>query len=52
VAGRRVLSQPSVSAAAGARVESIDIRSLAAGVYFLRLKSIDGVATRKFVVVR
>ena len=52
VAGRRVWSKPSTTAAAGPRVESIDTRALAAGVYFLRLRSIDGVATRKFVVVR
>ncbi len=52
VAGRRVWSRPSTDIKAGARVENIDTRSFAAGVYFLRLKSIDGVATRKFVVVR
>ncbi len=52
VAGRRVLSPPSTTAAAGPRTETIDIRSLAAGVYFLRVKSLEGHATRKFVVVR
>jgi hypothetical protein len=52
VAGRRVLSRPGLAASAGPQAETIDVRSLAAGVYFLRLKSIEGVATRKFVVVR
>lgn len=52
VAGRRVLSKPTTTAAAGPRVESIDTRALAAGVYFLRLRSSEGVATRKFVIVR
>ena len=52
VAGRRVLSRPSITASAGPRAESINIRSLAAGVYFLRVKSTEGQATRKFVVVR
>ena len=52
VTGRRVLSRPSVTAAAGPRTESINVRALAAGVYFLRIKSTQGQATRKFVVVR
>ncbi|HXV12588.1 MAG TPA: M1 family aminopeptidase [Candidatus Krumholzibacteria bacterium] len=52
VAGRRVLKRSGVAAGAGPQTETIDVRSLAAGVYFLRLKSIEGVATRKFVVVR
>lgn len=52
VAGRRVWSKPNATIAAGLRVETVDVRSLAAGMYFLRMKSIDGVATRKFVVVR
>lgn len=52
VAGRRVLARPGVAANAGPQTETIDVRPLAAGVYFLRLKSVEGVATRKFVVVR
>ncbi len=52
VAGRRVLTAPSVNSPAGPRAETISTRSLAAGVYFLRVKSIEGQATRKFVVVR
>jgi aminopeptidase N len=52
VAGRRVLTRPSVTAAAGSRTESINTRALAAGVYFVRVKSALGQATRKFVVVR
>jgi hypothetical protein len=52
VAGRRVLSRPSMTAAAGSRSESINTRALAAGVYFVRVKSAQGQATRKFVVLR
>lgn len=51
VAGRRVLSK-GVDAQAGARVASVNIRSLAAGMYFLRVKSAEGDAVKKFVVVR
>jgi len=52
VAGRRVLSRSGVAASAGFRTETLDIRSLAAGIYFLRLRSGAGDAVRKFVVVR
>ena len=51
VAGRRVQRQ-SISALAGPRVDAVDTRTLAAGVYFLRVRSRDGIATKKFVVVR
>jgi hypothetical protein len=34
------------------RTESIDVRPLAAGIYFLRLRSGGGDAVRKFVIVR
>jgi aminopeptidase N len=52
VAGRRVLARPGVVAGAGPRVETVDVRPLAAGVYFLRVKAVEGSAVRKFVVVR
>lgn len=51
VAGRRVLSQ-SGSSVTGSGAAVFDTSSLAAGVYFLRLKTEQGVASRKFVVVR
>jgi aminopeptidase N len=51
VAGRRVLAR-SAAASAGVRTESIDVRPLAAGIYFLRLRSGGGDAVRKFVIVR
>ncbi|HEU4929468.1 MAG TPA: M1 family aminopeptidase, partial [Candidatus Krumholzibacteria bacterium] len=52
VAGRRVLAPRSVAALAGPRVDTIDTRTLAAGVYFVRLRSTEGMAAKKFVVVR
>jgi aminopeptidase N len=52
VAGRRVLARPGVAASAGFRTETIDIRPLASGIYFLRLRSGAGHAVKKFVVVR
>ncbi len=52
VAGRRVLSEPAESVAAGPRSHNLDTRRLASGVYFLRLQTKAGVATRKFVIVR
>ncbi len=52
VAGRRVLAQPSTTASRGPRTSTINTRALAAGVYFVRLRSIEGMATKKFVVVR
>jgi hypothetical protein len=47
-AGRRVLARR----AAGTGTETIDTSSLAAGVYFLRLRTGAGQDARKFVVVR
>ena len=52
VAGRRVLASSGVASNAGFRSETVDIRALAAGIYFLRLRSTAGDAVRKFVVVR
>jgi hypothetical protein len=52
VAGRRVLSRAVSSASVGIRFETLDTSSLAAGVYFLRLKTFESQVTRKFVVVR
>ena len=40
------------TALAGPHVDAIDTHTLAAGVYFLRLRSSEGIATKKFVVVR
>jgi aminopeptidase N len=51
VAGRRVLSRQAASAA-GTGAQTIDTSSLAAGVYFLRVRSGGAQASRKFVVVR
>ncbi|HEU4365957.1 MAG TPA: M1 family aminopeptidase, partial [Candidatus Krumholzibacteria bacterium] len=51
VAGRRVLARPGRSVA-GSGTEMIDTSTYASGVYFLRLRTEHGVATRKFVVVR
>jgi len=51
VAGRRVVSR-SIAAAAGHRVETVDVTWLAAGEYFLRLRSIEGDTVRKFAVVK
>jgi aminopeptidase N len=52
VAGRRVGQQTVPSVQAGLRVENIDISRLPSGVYFLRLSTREGSATRKFVVLR
>ena len=52
VAGRRVLSRKTTSASKGIRFENLGTSSLAAGVYFLRIKNVKNHATRKFVVVR
>ncbi len=52
VAGRRVSTKPAFTALAGPHVAAIDTHTLAAGVYFLRLRSSEGIATKKFVVVR
>ena len=52
VAGRKVLSRPSFTALPGPHVGEIDTRTLANGVYFLRVRSSEGMATKKFVVVR
>lgn len=52
VAGRRVLSRAKPLARAGAGAEALDASSLAAGVYFVRMQTAAGTATRKFVVVR
>ena len=52
IAGRRVLSRPGKSVVAGSGAETIDASSLAAGVYFIRIRSGHQQATRKFVVVR
>jgi hypothetical protein len=51
-AGRRVLSRPGKSVSAGPGLETVDTSSLAAGVYFLRVRSGRDQATRKFVIVR
>jgi aminopeptidase N len=50
VAGRRVVSR-SIAAAAGRRVETLDTTRLAAGEYFLRLRSSQGNTVRRFTVV-
>ncbi len=52
VRGRRVLTRRASSSGAGIRVETIDTSRLASGVYFLRLDSVRGQTTRKFVVLR
>jgi aminopeptidase N len=52
VAGRRVLRQVIASAPVGVQFETIDASQLASGVYFLRLSTPEGQATRKFVVAR
>ncbi len=52
IAGRRVLSRPAKSVVAGSGAETIDASSLAAGVYFIRVRAGQEQATRKFVVVR
>ncbi len=52
VAGRRVLAEPAITEDAGPHFQAIDTHALAAGVYFLRLRSSEGMATKKFVVVR
>jgi aminopeptidase N len=52
VAGRRVLSRAVSSDASFTRFETLDTSSLAAGVYFLRVKTFAGQASRKFVIVR
>jgi hypothetical protein len=52
VAGRRVLTRSGIAASAGPNTETVDIRPLAAGIYFLRLRSGAGDAAKKFVVVR
>jgi len=52
VSGRRVLSHAVSSEPVGIRFETLDTSSLAAGVYFLRLKTFESQVTRKFVVVR
>jgi aminopeptidase N len=52
VRGRRVMTQTISSTQAGVRIEPIDVSRLSSGVYFLRLHTGRGEATRKFVVVR
>jgi aminopeptidase N len=51
VAGRRVLSRTAGSVS-GIGAQTIDTSSLAAGVYFLRVRSGGAQASRKFVVIR
>lgn len=52
VGGRRVLRRSVPSVPAGLRVEAVDVSRLPSGVYFLRLSTREGNATRKFVVLR
>jgi aminopeptidase N len=52
IAGRRVFSRPAKSVVAGPGADTIDASSLAAGVYFIRVRVGPEQATRKFVVVR
>jgi hypothetical protein len=51
VAGRRVSSLTKTIAQSGDRIETLDTSSIAAGVYFLRVETLQGRATRKFAVV-
>jgi aminopeptidase N len=52
VAGRRLLSRSASFASAGTRFETLNISSLPAGVYYLRVSTKTEQAARKFVVVR
>jgi aminopeptidase N len=52
VRGRRVLNRIASSSGTGVRFETIDTTALASGVYFLRIESPGGQATRRFVVLR
>jgi len=52
VAGRRVLARAGKTVTAGTGMERVDTSSLAAGIYFLRVRAGHQQVTRKLVVVR
>jgi hypothetical protein len=52
VTGRPMLSRNAQSPTAGTRFATLNTSSLPAGVYFLRMSTLQGQASQKFVVVR
>ncbi|MEP7236000.1 MAG: T9SS type A sorting domain-containing protein, partial [Ignavibacteriota bacterium] len=52
VGGREIRNYPTQEFSAGKNVQRLDTRGLQSGMYFLRLKTEQGVLMQKFVVMR